>query len=567
MRTFLLTRRYELLAFLLIAIAVIRIVLTYSNTAQAFDEPCHVSAAIEFLDKKTYTLDPMHPPVARIAIGLPLYLAGARYPVMSTSDAGFHNYNVVGNKMIYAGGVFRRNLTLARIGVLPFFILGGVVVFLWASRVAGKMTALIALFLYTTTPSVLAFSSIAYTDIVAASTQLAALFAFVLWLEAPTRRNTILLGVFLGLACGAKFTSLLFLPAAFLGMAIVWLVRRDGSRDISLWRRSVSMLIALGLAVVVLWGCYGFSLRPVDEAVGITPSTMPSFQHFPSSVRGALQKLILTDPRLPAPELMHGLAEAWVLNRDKTESYLLGRLKLGGWWYFFLDALLVKLPLPLLVAFAVGLVSLAKFRRGDELYPVAGLTGVLLVTTGVSYQAGTRHVLVCVLLITITAAIGMGRLLEREWRRPIAVSLFVLLLSWQVIESARAQSNFIAYFNELAGRDPSRVLVTGCDLDCGQDMYALARELRSRGINRFTLAVWSSADLDSLGLPSYEVPVRGERPSGWIAVSARAIRTGAVLHEALPPGSLDWLESHQPVARVGKTIDLYYVDPHLRTGN
>src|SRR5579864_811939 len=247
MRTFLFTRRYELLALLLIVISIVRIVLTYSNTAQAFDEPSHVSAAIELLDKKTYTLDPMHPPVSRIAIGLPLYLAGVRYPVMTKDETGSHNYNVVGDKLIYAGGKFGRNLTLARVGVLPFFILGGLIVFLWVARVAGKTTAIIALVLYTTTPSILAFSSIAYTDIVAASTQLAALFAFVLWLEAPTRRNTILLGVCLGFAFGAKFTSLLFLPAAFFCMAIVWWFRRDRNSDISLSRRSTSILIALGL--------------------------------------------------------------------------------------------------------------------------------------------------------------------------------------------------------------------------------------------------------------------------------------------------------------------------------
>lgn len=567
MRTFLFKRRFELLAFLLIVISVVRIVLTYSSTAQAFDEPCHVSAAIEFLDKNAYTLDAMHPPLARIAIGLPLYLAGARYPVMSKDDTGSHNYNVVGNKIIYADGRFERNLILARIGILPFFILGGLLVFLWVLRVAGRTTALIALLLYTTTPSILAFSSIAYTDVVAASTQLAALFAFVLWLEAPTRRNTILLGVCLGFAFGAKFTSLLFLPPAFFGMAIVWLFRRDGKRDLLLPRRSASILIVLGLAALVVWGCYGFSLKPVDEAVGINPSTMPSFQHFPPSVRGALQKLILADPRLPAPELMNGLAEAWVLNRAKSESYLLGQLRLGGWWYFFLDALLVKLPLPLLIAFIIGLISLVKFRRVDDLYPLAGLVGVLLVTTRVSYQVGTRHVLLCALLITITAAFGLGRLLDSERRRPIAVSLLIVLLSWQVIESARAQTDFIAYFNELAGPDPSKILVTGCDLDCGQDMYALSRELRSRGINRFTLAVWTSADLDSLGLPSYDVPHAGERPSGWIAVSARALRDGAVLHEALPPRSFDWLESYKPVTKVGKTIDLYYIDPSLTTRN
>lgn len=567
MRTFLFTRRYELLALLLIVIAVVRIVLTYSNTAQGFDEPAHIAAGIELLDKKTYTIDPMHPPLSRIAIALPLYVAGVRYPAMPKDDPGTHNYNVVGNKIIYADGMFGRKLTLARIGVLPFFILGGVVLFLWASRLAGKMAALIALLLYTTTPSTIAFSSIAYTDIVAASTQFAALFAFVLWLEDPTRRNTILLGVSLGLAFGAKFTSLLFLPAAFFCMAIVWWLGRDKKRDLLLSRRSVSMLTALGLAVVVLWGCYGFSLRPVDEAVGITPSTMPSFQHFPPSMRARLQKLILSDPRLPAPELMHGLAEAWVLNQAKTESYLLGQIRLGGWWYFFFDALLVKLPLPLLIAFLIGLVSLLKSRRLGEFYPLAALCGVLLVTTGVSYKAGTRHVLVCVPLMMVTAALGLGKLLDREWRKPIVVSLVLLLLLWQVIESARAQTDFIAYFNELAGQDPSKILVTGCDLDCGQDMYALSRELRSRGINHFTLAVWSSADLDSLGLPSYNVPLSGERPSGWIAVSARAIRTGAVLHVALPPHSLDWLENYKPVVKVGKTIELYYVDPNPTAGS
>jgi hypothetical protein len=86
MGTVLFARRFELLALLLIVISVVRIVLTYSSTAQAVGEPCHVSAAIEFLDKNTYTLDPMHPPVARIAIGLPLYLAGVSYPVMSKDE-------------------------------------------------------------------------------------------------------------------------------------------------------------------------------------------------------------------------------------------------------------------------------------------------------------------------------------------------------------------------------------------------------------------------------------------------------------------------------------------------
>ena len=64
----------------LILVAVARILLTYKVTAQGFDEPCHEGAAIELLDKGTYTLDPVHPPLSRVAIGIPLYLAGDTLP-------------------------------------------------------------------------------------------------------------------------------------------------------------------------------------------------------------------------------------------------------------------------------------------------------------------------------------------------------------------------------------------------------------------------------------------------------------------------------------------------------
>jgi hypothetical protein len=116
-------------AGVLALVAVIRIVSTYSLTAQAFDEPCHVAAAIELLDRHTYTLDPVHPPLARIAIGLPLYLAGERYPQLPPPDHGI-TYNDVGNAVLYGSGHYVRNLALARLGVLPFFLLATAIVFL-----------------------------------------------------------------------------------------------------------------------------------------------------------------------------------------------------------------------------------------------------------------------------------------------------------------------------------------------------------------------------------------------------------------------------------------------------
>ena len=354
------SRIFPVLAALLVSISLVRIVATYSQTAQAFDEPCHVAAGIEFLDRGTYTLDPVHPTLARIAIALPLYLAGERYPVFSPSDPDSHNYNFVGNHILYDSGHLLRNLKLARIGVLPFFVLGAIIVYLWTSSAGGGLSALIAVFVYCTIPSILAFSSIAYTDIVAASTQLAAMFAFALWLERPGRNRTIWMGLALGAAFLAKLTSVLFIPAAALAMAAVWFFgqpQRPSLKTYSLGK----LLAALALALIVVWGGYRFSVRHLQEATGITASSLPSFQHFPGPLRSAARNLIQKDPLLPAPELLHGVAIAWVLNRTAAPSYLLGQTKAGGWWYFYLFALCVKLPLPLLVL--VGICKLVLLSR------------------------------------------------------------------------------------------------------------------------------------------------------------------------------------------------------------
>ena len=62
-------------------------------------------------------------------------------------------------------------------------------------------------------------------------------------------------------------------------------------------------------------------------------------------------------PLIPAPALIKGVADAWVLNKEKPEAYLLGHIKGGGWWYFFLLGVAVKSPLPFLILAAIGTLS------------------------------------------------------------------------------------------------------------------------------------------------------------------------------------------------------------------
>lgn len=562
-------RGYVAVAMLLALVTVGRVVLSYAHTAQAFDEPIHVGAALELLDKGTYTSDPVHPPLSRIAIGLPLYLAGERYPSASLPDQ-----NSVGDAILNDSGRYSRNLELARLGVLPFLLLGCVVVFLWARREYGDFAGVMALVMFTTLPIVLAFSSIAYTDIVAASTQAAALWAFAMWLDRQNNRSTVWMGFAMGFALLAKATTCIYLPASILGMvALKWVVTRSRAKLQPLaGKHAVKQVVVAGvIAIVVVWAGYGFAVGHVRESMHLSADSMPSFQHFPAPLARIGRDLILSDPRVPAPALIRGLATAWVLNKTHPAAYLLGRVKQGGWWYFFLVGVGVKSTIPFLVLVVAGLLPFKRFAkegRWTPMAPVVCALAILLVTMPVKYNAGVRHVLVVFPLLAVVAGYGCsylwnlprnlpGNLPGRRWIW--GRGAVVALLLCQCVATVRASSDYIAYFNEFAGKDPSRVMVAGCDLDCGQDLFALSSELHARHISHPTLALWTSADMSKLGLPEFAIPQPYQPVTGWFAISLRALRFGDLFHTTYPPDAFAWLSRYQPVGRVGKTILLYYI--------
>ncbi len=552
---------------LLSLIALTRILLTYKVNAQGFDEPCHVAAAIEYLDKGTYTLDPVHPPLSRIAIGIPLYLAGERFPHWPAGDPRILNYNDVGNSVLYDDGHYLRNLSWARSAILPFFLLAVALVFLWTRREFGEFAGVMAALLFTTLPIVLAFSGMAYTDMPTACMQFAALFAFTTWLQKPSLRSTLVLGFAAALAFLVKLTTLLFLPSAAVAILLArWLVERRAGpaatgRPDNWWSR---LSLAFVVAVAVIWAGYGFSVGHVREEMRITPESMPSFQHFPTPLRNLARNLVLKDPLLPAPALLRGAAISWTLNKSAPPAYLLGKVKNGGWWYFFLVGVGVKTPLPFLLLCLVGLWALFVRRpvRWTSIAPAASVLAVFFVSMFVKYNAGVRHVMVVFPLLAVTAGCGCSFLWRapEKWRMGGRAALLGLLL-WQCISSLNAHPDYIAYFNELAGRDPSRVLVTGCDLDCGQDVFRLSQALRERNISHPNIAIWSSADMSRMSLPAFEIPQAFQPVSGWVAISVRSLRMGDLFHDTYPPGAFGWLAQAQPVTKIGKTILLYYIPP------
>jgi hypothetical protein len=295
----------------------------------------------------------------------------------------------------------------------------------------------------------------------------------------------------------------------------------------------------------------------------ISPQSMPSFQHFPGPVRTFARTIVQKDFLLPAPALVSGVATAWALNKSAPAAYLLGKVKHGGWWYFFLVGVGVKTPLPFLLLCLPGLWAiLARPPRWTAVAPVAAAAAIFFVTMFVQYNTGVRHVMVVFPLLAVIAGCGCGFLwrLPGRWRVGGRSALAALLL-WQCVSSLKAAPDYISYFNELAGRDPSRVLVAGCDLDCGQDLFRLSQVLHEKHVSHLSLAVWSSADIAQMNLPPFETLPPFQPVAGWVAISRRSLRLGDVFHTTYPPDAFSWLNQRQPAGKIGKTILLYYFPP------
>jgi hypothetical protein len=536
-----------------LAVGIVRIVSTYHVFNQTWDEPAHVAAGMQWLDRGLYTYEPLHPPLARVLVALGPRLAGIR-------SAGHDNVWLEGNSILYAGGAYHRNLALARLGVLPFFVLACLVVFAWARRAAGTAEAVCAVLLFSTLPPVLAHAGIATTDMAVTATIALALYCLTLWLERPTWLRSLALGITLALAVLSKLSALLFLPAALVAVALCRRGERRGRSARPGPVRTTRLRLTYAAALLTVWAGYRFAVGPLVAPDAVRPAAPPAA--LPSLDRLARANVF------PAPALFEGIGQLAAKNRAGHKSYLLGEVRTTGWWYFFPVALAVKTPLPFLLLMGAGLVSVWRGYSGPErrrrLEPGAIALAILLVCLPSRINIGLRHVLPMYPFLAIVAGIGVVELWRAQRARRTARILAVVLVGWQLVTSALAHPDYLAYFNELAGHHPERILVDS-DLDDGQDLDRLADTLRARHIASVSLAYAGSATVAEHGLPPIHWLEPHRPDTGWVAASLYSIKLGSLNR----PGYDDfaWLERYRPVALVGHSIRLYYIPPSRAEAN
>jgi hypothetical protein len=489
-----------------------------SAKSATYDEAVHLAAGYSYLRTGDYQLNIRdHPPLAEMAAALGLlhlnpafnaqhahYRPGGEYKF---SHAFLYSNRIPAERMLAAA----RSAALT-LWTIIFFGAG-----LWWCRRVDPHAVPWTAGAFAFAPMLLANSPLIATDAGAAALMFAATVAA---REALLRRGpgwVLAAGTLCGLALSAKFNAVILPPALLI------LTASENALDKHVaWKRFfLGIGAAIATASLVLLCIYG-----------------------PAQIHLFVDGLSSTFARVDAGRRSF----AWGTYSNE-----------GVWWYFPL-ALLLKTPIPILLLVPLGLWAAPSRER---IWLAAFPTLYFFAALQAHVQIGYRHILPVVPFLLILAGLGAATLWRGQhhlrWLAPI-------LALWFTVGTVRAHPHHLAYFNELAG-GPSgghRFLVDS-NLDWGQDLPALSRELAADGNPPIFLAYFGTADPAHYGIryipaaPPLDVfhPGTGEDSQNLerilIAVSATHLQ-GVYLTDR---AAYDWLKTRSPKWTAGHSLQVF----------
>jgi len=123
---------------------------------------------------------------------------------------------------------------------------------------------------------------------------------------------------------------------------------------------------------------------------------------------------------------------------------------------------------------------------------------------------------------------------------------------------ASALPDFLSYYNALAGRDPARVYMTGCDLDCDRRFRLGGGKTPERGISQLNMRFGARGTFTKWAcLPCNPAAISARHWVGSDQPEVAAI--GHLFIQHTRPAAFASGRSIYPVQRVGNTILLYWI--------
>lgn len=486
-----------------------------------FDETTHLPAGLALVESGEIHLNRQHPPLIKMLAG---WAASTVEPILPLDGDAYKlgkEWDFGAQVLYHPQNDRRALLDRGRLPTVGLSILTGLIVFLWTRRRSGDPAALLALSLWTFSPSALAHARWVTMDMAVTATGLSTLYLWWRLCEnGGSRRLDILLGLAVGLTLASKFSGLVILPAMVLADLL--------SSDPSTWRRRAqTWTVAAVTAWITLWFLYLFP----------------------------------TDPLFYFKDLARLYAD---LKSDYL-FYLAGSFQNQSFPHYFVATYALKsTPVELLLTITVLIGAGIKALRRDpslkpDLFLIIPAAAWLTATSLMASNQGHRYILMLYPLVFILAASWVP--LSRAY-----LSVRVAALLWlgiglgQALEAGLHHPDYLPYFNRLAGGPQAGPRwLDDSNVDWNQDVERLGPWLEARGVRHVRLGLMPYAVPDMPGIHHEPLGLTdwrdAPRPGAYV-ISGHVLARGLEMRQ-LHGYNSHWLHLYRPVDHLGASLYLY----------
>lgn len=552
--------------------------LVWSSTKHSpnLNEHAHLVAGVSHWKFGRFELYRVNPPLVRMVAALPVLASDAKYEWSGFYESpGARSVFSLGQQFIHVNGTkFIWYLTLARWACIPFSLLGGYICYRWAKDLYGSWAGVFSLTLWCFSPNIIAHGQCITPDSGATALGLAATYTFWKWLQSPRWMQAVIAGLVLGLAELTKSTWIILFGLWPL-IWLVWVSTRAVSFHTSWHRKTLQLGTILLLGIYLLNLGYGFEGSFTQlKAFSFVSKTLTIVEGDEENVSSE-KKNRFEDSwigEIPVPVPRNYLLGIDIQKKDfenfGRESYLRGEFRETGWWYYYLYALAIKVPLGYWILFGLTVIharwpgSSARTSWQDGFVLAVPALAILIL---VSSQTGFNHHMRYVLPAFPFAFVWMGQ--SALWftkKKKLAAVLTGFSLAWAIGSSLWIYPHSLSYFNEIVGgpRNGHHHLLNS-NIDWGQDLLFLNDWIEKHPEAKpFHLCYYGYFDPQYLDIdyplpPINEKQDPGFQPSpGWYAISVNYLK-GYGWRQ--PKNGYTYFQKYEPVATAGYSIYIFHI--------
>jgi 4-amino-4-deoxy-L-arabinose transferase-like glycosyltransferase len=464
----------NLIAAVLLAIMAILLVTSVRQQSQTFDESTHLFAGFEYWKHGDFGRNPEHPPFVKLLASLPLLRMGLHEPPTIPIPFFKPQDFVNGTQLLYTANA-DAILLRGRLTIVLFSLTLGLLVFLATKEIFGPLAAILALFLFTFEPNLLANGAIVTTDMALALFLFASVYTFYRFCNQPSAARLALCAAATALGIAAKHSGVLILPTlVLLALADLLLPASGIIAHASHWkprlRRLGLALLAIAIfSYVVLWAFYGFRYAARPGQLQMSPPLSVYAGMLTHPFQRSVIEFLARHRLLPEAYLF-----GWVdilLSQGTRPSFIFGHLYSTSKWFFFPAVFLLKTTLTLMLFLLLlpsARISRDYGRRRELVFLSLPIAFFLVAVFSSHINMGVRYLLPIYPFCIVLASAAAASLFTRSVAARVAVAALLLLT---IFSSLRSYPNFLAYSNELFG-GPARTyrFATDSNADWGQGL-------------------------------------------------------------------------------------------------